>query len=105
MQSVVDHHPEVVRYQMDNESLKAEIRRLRSEAKNGQLDQQKVEELEKMFIELQAESRLHRKDVNHLVHIFIIFQLFLKSALHFLHFWIIFGCIHWRKSQLMLMSR
>jgi len=54
---VVDHHPEVVRYQMDNESLKAEIRQLRTEAKNGLLDQQKAEQLEKIFVELQAESK------------------------------------------------
>lgn len=83
LQAVVDHHPEVVRYQMDNESLKAEIRRLHAEAKHGLLDQQKAEELEKIFIELQAESRsccfksdslCYRKDFNHIVHIFMVFQ-------------------------------
>ena len=54
LQLIVDHHPDVAKFQIDSESLKSEIKRLRRESQSSALDKQKAVELEQVFTELQA---------------------------------------------------
>lgn len=62
LEAVVDHHPELVRFKMENEVLKSEICRLRATQTTFDLqDQKKAEDLEQIFLQLQAESKLQEE--------------------------------------------
>lgn len=56
LQAVVDHHPELVRFKMDNEVLKSEVCRLRAQTTFDLQDQKKADELEQLFLQLQSEN-------------------------------------------------
>ncbi len=58
LQDMVDNHPDVKKVQMENQTLKAEVRRVQSQRSVEQIDQIREAELERLFQELEIEKGL-----------------------------------------------
>jgi len=56
MQSIIEHHPDLVRYQSEAEALRDELAQLRADAIEAENPTKMAADLEKWFLELQMEN-------------------------------------------------